>query len=273
MKAKNPKFNADGTIDLEIEHPDYRWIPFTASSADVEASGRDLYASAIAGEFGEIAPYVAPAPTLDQMIESTTAVQKHLDAAAFAKGYDNIVSACSYAGYENEFQAEGESFGVWRAAVWKYCYAELDKVIGGQRDPDDRTDPLRTPCPSLAVSTWRYRTERQISIRAPELVGISFSNEWILIHSGRMSIATGYAWDGCTPAWKIGAGIWLRLGRTARIAVDARSAGMPRWFMTHCASSGKRFQALPRRPLLRCSGACLWCLARPNGWSGLPGSR
>ena len=58
----------------------------------------------------------------------TDAVQAHLDNAAAALGYDNIVSACSYAGAANPYQAEGQSFIVWRGNVWTYCYGELAKV-------------------------------------------------------------------------------------------------------------------------------------------------
>ena len=52
---------------------------------------------------------------------------------ARAKGYDDNVSACSYAGYENVFQAEAIAFGQWLANVWAYGYAELDKMIAGTR--------------------------------------------------------------------------------------------------------------------------------------------
>lgn len=61
------------------------------------------------------------------------AIQKTLDDAARAKNYDDIVSACSYAGYPNVFQAEAIAFGQWRANVWAYGYGELDKVIAGTR--------------------------------------------------------------------------------------------------------------------------------------------
>lgn len=75
-----------------------------------------------------------PAPTTEQIIEGfKAAIQSALDEAARAKGYDDIVSACSYAGYENVFQAEAIAFGQWRANVWAYGYAELDKVMAGTR--------------------------------------------------------------------------------------------------------------------------------------------
>jgi len=56
--TKNLIYNAHGTVDMEIDHAQYGWIPFTANSNDTEQLGRDLYAAAIAGTLGAIAPYV-----------------------------------------------------------------------------------------------------------------------------------------------------------------------------------------------------------------------
>ena len=58
MNARNPKQNAVGSIDLEIDHPVYGWIPFTASPDDAE--GAEIYGQAEAGLFGPVAPYVEP---------------------------------------------------------------------------------------------------------------------------------------------------------------------------------------------------------------------
>lgn len=55
METRNPKYNALGTIDCEIEHPVFGWIPFTASPDDVEETGRDLYVQLLTA--GGIAPY------------------------------------------------------------------------------------------------------------------------------------------------------------------------------------------------------------------------
>ena len=77
--------------------------------------------------------FVAIPPPVPPVADFTNAVQAHLDAAAKALGYDDIVSACSYAGAVNPFQAEGQSFVAWRGAVWSYCYAELTKVQNGTR--------------------------------------------------------------------------------------------------------------------------------------------
>ena len=61
MNARNPKYNAVGTIDLEYEHPDFGWIPFTASPDDIEELGQTLHAQALAGDFGQVEAYVIPA--------------------------------------------------------------------------------------------------------------------------------------------------------------------------------------------------------------------
>lgn len=55
-----PQYNAFGTIDLEIDHPTYGRIPFTASPDD--PAGAAIYAAAIAGAYGPIDPYVEPPP-------------------------------------------------------------------------------------------------------------------------------------------------------------------------------------------------------------------
>jgi hypothetical protein len=61
--AKDPIWNSDDgqqihlTVRFEEINED---LPFTATSYDSEPHGRDLYERAKAGEFGVIAPYVAP---------------------------------------------------------------------------------------------------------------------------------------------------------------------------------------------------------------------
>lgn len=60
MQIKNFSFNSSGTIDCEINHPIYGWIPFTASPEDSEEHGRQIYQEAINGQYGEISPYIPP---------------------------------------------------------------------------------------------------------------------------------------------------------------------------------------------------------------------
>jgi len=63
--------------------------------------------------------------------ELEVAVQRHLDSVAESKGYDNIISACSYAGYTNPFQLEGQKFIEWRGAVWAQCYQMMNDWQAG----------------------------------------------------------------------------------------------------------------------------------------------
>ena len=35
-QIRNPKYNAEGNIDCEIEHPDHGWMPYTIAIDDVD---------------------------------------------------------------------------------------------------------------------------------------------------------------------------------------------------------------------------------------------
>lgn len=52
-------------------------------------------------------------------------IQLMLDNKAKEYGYDSIMSACSYAGYDNPFRTEAEAFGIWRASCWTFLYEQL----------------------------------------------------------------------------------------------------------------------------------------------------
>lgn len=60
------KYNADGSVDIEILHEKLGKLPFTATKDDHEEHGRLLYQKALAGEYGDIAPYVPPPPPTDE---------------------------------------------------------------------------------------------------------------------------------------------------------------------------------------------------------------
>lgn len=71
MEWRNPAYNAQGTIDCEINHPVYGWIPFTAAAND---TGATFDVAAMVAEIisaGNIAPYVPPPepdpPTLAEL--------------------------------------------------------------------------------------------------------------------------------------------------------------------------------------------------------------
>jgi len=71
-----------------------------------------------------------------------TGVQKFLDKTAKEAGYDNMLSACSYAGFENAYQAEGQALLVWRSDVWTYCYNVLNAVASGDREIPTKAELL-----------------------------------------------------------------------------------------------------------------------------------
>lgn len=66
ISARNPRYvNEEGTaIDMLVKvdvHDEE--LPFTATSYDSTAHGKELYARAINGELGPIAPYEEPEET------------------------------------------------------------------------------------------------------------------------------------------------------------------------------------------------------------------
>lgn len=59
----------------------------------------------------------------------TQAVQYHLDKQAQEKGYDTILSACSYVYSDNPtFQAEAQACIIWRDAVWEAVFDVISKT-------------------------------------------------------------------------------------------------------------------------------------------------
>ena len=75
MEIRNAIYNAFGTIDCEINHPTFGWIPFTASPDDDEELGRQIHADILEGEAGEIAPYVASPPQPEPIPQSISRFQ------------------------------------------------------------------------------------------------------------------------------------------------------------------------------------------------------
>lgn len=71
-----------------------------------------------------------PAPTSEEARQSLVlAVGQHLEGVASERGYDSIVSLCSYATSTNPtFAAEGQAGIAWRDAVWAAFYDLMDEV-------------------------------------------------------------------------------------------------------------------------------------------------
>jgi hypothetical protein len=78
------------------------------------------------------------------------AIQDHLDATARLRGYDSILSACSYAsGTHPKFGPEGQACLAWRSSVWEKAFEIMSAVKDGTR-----------PLPTLA----------QVFAELPEMV-------------------------------------------------------------------------------------------------------
>lgn len=81
--------------------------------------------------------------------EFTAAIQQRLDAFAQERGYDNIMSACSYFGSNNaRFKAEADRAIQLRDDTWDVCYAILDAVLSGER-PVPTLDEVLAELPPL----------------------------------------------------------------------------------------------------------------------------
>lgn len=63
-QAINPKWadaNQTGIeLDVDFDHLEDGLVPFLASPEDPEPHGREIYARAVAGDFGEVAAYTPP---------------------------------------------------------------------------------------------------------------------------------------------------------------------------------------------------------------------
>lgn len=75
--------------------------------------------------------FLNPPPTERDYI---MAAQHMMDEKAQERRYDNIASACTYAGDPDPvFNAEGAACKVWRSAVWRECHTALAEVAAGAR--------------------------------------------------------------------------------------------------------------------------------------------
>lgn len=120
-----------------------------AALLDGQSSGKFI----VAGFDGRPELTDPPAPTAKQ-IETTlaTAVQAHMDAIAQTRGYDNMLSAVSYADEPAvpAFQVDGLAFRAWRSTVWAKCHQVLAEVQTGAR-PVPSADELIGLLPEVGL--------------------------------------------------------------------------------------------------------------------------
>src|SRR5690625_665490 len=110
-ECKNPQYAApdNSLIDLELNHPEFGWIPFTASPDDTEQHGRDIYAAAISGEYGPIAPYVEPDPEPHHVPQQVTRRQGRLALLEVGK-LDAVEAAVEAAGMAAQIEYEADTW-------------------------------------------------------------------------------------------------------------------------------------------------------------------
>ena len=69
MNFRNAKYNAFGTIDCEIDHTKFGWIPFTADPNDLEPLGAEVFNAAKASA----TQYVEPPVNLEALATAARA--------------------------------------------------------------------------------------------------------------------------------------------------------------------------------------------------------
>jgi hypothetical protein len=91
MNYRNPKYNAVGTIDCEVEHPVHGWVPFTANPDD--SAGSTVYAEIMsAGGIGSYTPLIVNISVITKLqhIEQLEAIG--LEDAFFRMMDDNVTT-------------------------------------------------------------------------------------------------------------------------------------------------------------------------------------
>lgn len=111
------------------------------------ADGKCFPANPLNPDYQEYLAWVeagnVPAEATIETFSLESFIQGLIDAEARSRGYDSIVSACSYAGYENAFQAEAVQLGKWRSAVWAAAYAYLAEVKAGTKEMPSADEVIR----------------------------------------------------------------------------------------------------------------------------------
>ena len=115
MNYRSAQYNAFGTIDCEIDHPVYGWIPFTADPNDVEPIGAEVFNAAKT----TAAAYVEPPVDLDSLAASIrTQRNQLLTASDWTQVPDAPVDQAAWAVYRQALRDITTQEGFPEAVTW-----------------------------------------------------------------------------------------------------------------------------------------------------------
>lgn len=143
MKFRNAKYNAAGTIDCEVEHPNFGWVPFTASPSDILAHGRDIY---------ELAKGVAAPYPMDDVSLSERLAKKR-QSTSLSKS--EFVLACVGAGILTDAEALDVGRGGWPNAMNDFlAYLTPQQALTVQLEWASVKDIRRTNVFVMTLGSW-----------------------------------------------------------------------------------------------------------------------
>lgn len=137
MKYRNPTYTADGSIDCEIEHPAYGWMPFTAKSDDPEKHGRELFATIKAS--GNVAAYVPPEPDPITAQQVKDEAYRRIVAICPEWKQRNLTAQAAILAEKGRANWTAEEIAAWEAgeAIWSEIAA-----IRAKSDEIELMDPI-----------------------------------------------------------------------------------------------------------------------------------
>ena len=135
MEYRNAKYNSFGSIDCEIKHPDYGWIPFTAIDGG-DATCQSVFDMASSGN---PVPYVAPSPS-DVLQAERAQMQCTRRQARIVLGPDTCAAIDALADDPETPWALRQT--LLYAQVWERAAPEIDEIGWALGYDAEQTDAL-----------------------------------------------------------------------------------------------------------------------------------
>lgn len=143
MKFRNPKHNAAGTIDCEVEHPKLGWVQFTASPSDTLEYGRDIY---------EMTKDLAEAYPMD---EESIAQRLSIARKSAKLSKSEFILACVGAGILTDAEALDVGRGGWPVAMNDFLdHLTPDQALSVQLEWASVNDIHRTNVFVMTLGSW-----------------------------------------------------------------------------------------------------------------------